>query len=772
MILRGFFAELSPGMRRAPHPKRPGAFIVTPSMLRSLAVAAALALAACNESSPAPIDAVPATTPVAAIEYRLPRAPGEFAPSLMVRGPGGQEGIGLADVDTCGACHGEVTAQWQSSIHSFASFANPIYRTNIETFRANMGNEASQHCGGCHDAPLEIDGAMKDRIVADDLRAHTGVSCRVCHGASAPTKDGNASFILAGTVPPTPDVDDPASVAAHRKAVDIKALGDELCVTCHRGFLSPDLGVPVHLSGIDEPTAWRSSAWNGAGAGRVDKVDKQGCISCHMPEVAAGTEDEYPGADAKVRAHTFAGGHTWMASMRNDDAQLARIRKMLEGAASIDIAGVIVPATAPGANGPVTIGGRWHLPADAAPVVPGKALSFDVVVRNLLTGHRFPGGVVDMQDTWIEIEVKDARGKRLASSGLAHERKVDDTDAHVLRSYPVDEHGKPLNQHQLFAFRAIVSNQSIGTRDAIAVRYALDVPAKVALPLAVTARLRHRTRSLENQRVVCDAGRKGDGAAFLRQALALRDMVVDPCKAQPITEIAATTTWLGTGAETKPASTRPTWERSYEHGMALTQVVTERLEEARAVLDHALAQTPAGTAGDRARAMIFVQLGSTAGKQGRADEALAFLAKARALLPAPGPPALDAYAADALARVWRWTEAEPFAKAVTDKAPANAGGWMMLARVRASLGDDRGALAAAVKGLELAPRDADLLRTQATSLAVLMPGSKVAADALAAYDRFRSPDNAAQLRMLCAAASPVCARERELVHTHALTPAR
>jgi hypothetical protein len=121
-----------------------------------------------------------------------------------------------------------------------------------------------------------------------------------------PTTDGNASFVLAAGELPTPNVDDPASVEAHRRAVDVKPLGDELCVTCHRGFLSPDLGLPIHLSGIDEPTAWRSSAWNGAGAGRVDKVDKQGCISCHMPEVAVG-EDDYSG-DGKARAHTFAGG--------------------------------------------------------------------------------------------------------------------------------------------------------------------------------------------------------------------------------------------------------------------------------------------------------------------------------------------------------------------------------------------------------------------------------------------------------------------------------
>ncbi|MBL8624196.1 MAG: hypothetical protein JNK64_23020 [Myxococcales bacterium] len=733
-------------------------------------------VAACRgDGVPVTIDSPTPPPEPTAFETRLPRAPGPYAPSLLTMSAGGadgpQAGDLLADVDTCGSCHAEVTAQWQSSIHSFASFANPIYRANIEVFRANMGNEASQHCGGCHDMPLEIDGAMKQGIAADDLRAHTGVSCRVCHGASAPTKDGNASFVLNGAPLPTPNVDDPASVAAHKAAVDVKPLGDELCATCHRGFLSPDLGVPVHLSGIDEPTAWRGSAWNGNGAGRVDKVDKQGCISCHMPEVEAGP-DEYAGADRKLRAHTFAGGHTWMAAMRDDAAQLARIQKMLVGAASIDVAGAIVPADAP-ANGPPTIGGRWQLPADGAPVRPGKALAFDVVIRNLLTGHRFPGGVVDMQDTWIEVEVADARGKRLASSGLDHARRADDTDAHVLRSYPVDDQGNLLQRHQLFGFRAVVSNQSVATRDAVAVRYAMDVPATAALPLQVTARLRHRTRSLENQRATCEAAKVGEGAAFLRQALALRDMVVDPCKPQPITEIASIAVWLGDGAAARQApSARPAWERSYEHGMALTQVVTERLEEARSVLEHALTQIPAGDAGKRPRAMILVQLASVAGKQGRADAALALVAEARALLPTPGPPALDAYAADALARVWRWKEAEPFARAVTERAPANTAAWVMLARVRGSLGDDRGALAAAVKGLELAPRDADLLRTQATALAQLMPGTDLAAKALAAYDRFRAPDDAAQLRMACAAASKVCAREREMGHTHRLVPSR
>lgn len=738
---------------------------------------AAVALVACRGDGvkvPGNRPTPPVPPPV---EARLPSVPGAFAPSLLALGPvtGGepQDGNLLADVDTCATCHPDVTAQWQSSIHSFASFGNPIYRTNVELIRSHLGNAASQHCGGCHDTPLEIDGAMKAAVAADDVRAHTGVSCRVCHAASAPRKDGNGSFTLGAMPLPTPNVDDPASVATHRAAVAVTAMGDELCVTCHRGFLSPDLDVPVHLSGIDEPTAWRSSAWAGNGAGRVDKVEKQGCISCHMPEEAVGP-DEYAG-DGKARAHTFAGGHTWMASMRGDDAQLARIRAKLVGAASIDIAAAIVPREAPG-DGPTTLGGRWHLPAEGAPVAPGARMAFDVVLRNLLVGHRFPGGVADMQDTWVEVEVVDARGRRLAASGLAHERDRTDGEAHVLRSYPVDGEGHIQEEHELFAFRAVIANQTINTRDSVAIRYAFEVPRAVAQPLAVHARLRHRTRSLAVQHAVCTAAKTPVGAAFLVQARSLRDMRVDPCKAQPITEIASTVVWIGAGAEARNAArtgeVRPAWSRAYEHGMALTRVVSERLEEPRQVLEHALTLTPPGPDGDRARASIYVQLGAVAGQQGRADDALALLAKARALLPPPGPPALEAYAADALARVWRWREAEPYARIVTEKAPGNTAAWVMLARVRGSLADDRGALEAARTGLELQPRDPDLLRSQAAALAALMPGSDVAAAALTAYDRFRAPDDAAALRLACATASPRCAREREAGHVHVLRPVR
>ncbi|MGE0396414.1 MAG: tetratricopeptide repeat protein [Kofleriaceae bacterium] len=717
-------------------------------------------LTGCGSST----EVAPKPTPIPTADPRLPSEPGEMWPSLVeidrtaFRAPDEvTEGTQLSDTDSCATCHPDAAAHWSASAHSFASFGNPIYRTNVELFRHSLGDKNSRHCGGCHDMPLMIDGMMtnKEPIPADDLRAHSGVTCSLCHGIQSTSKDGNGSYVWSRAPIVAPTLGDAASIAQHKAQASVKT-GTELCVGCHRGFLSADMDMPVHLSGLDEPGMWRNSAWAGNGMGRVDTVGKKDCIDCHMEREPA-SKDELGAKSGTIASHRFLGGHTWMAGMRNDTEHLRRTQAKLEGVASIDIAGARTESPS---------GAVWHLPADGAPIVAGTRVSLDIVLRNLLAGHRFPGGVLDIQDTWIEIEVADAKGARLAASGLAHEKDPNDQEAHVLQTLVVDEKGEVLVEHEMSAFRTQIATQTLAAREAQVTRYVFDVPSSLTaaqLPLTVTARLRHRSRTLKMQATVCATAMTDAGKAFLVGAKGARDVVLDPCKAQPITLIAEAHAQLGEGA--KLSNTRPAWDREYEHGMALVNTVTERLEEARHVLDTALANVPAGD--KKARAMVLVQLGWVASKQGRADDALALVDEARALLPSPGPAVLDAIATDALARVWRWDEAIAPAKACTERAPQNSQAWMMYARVLGSAGDNRGALAAATKGLELAPRDPDLLRSQATALAAL--GRPEAKAALDAYERFRSPDNSADLRIQCAADNVRCARDRELGHTIVMT---
>jgi predicted Zn-dependent protease len=200
--------------------------------------------------------------------------------------------------------------------------------------------------------------------------------------------------------------------------------------------------------------------------------------------------------------------------------------------------------------------------------------------------------------------------------------------------------------------------------------------------------------------------------------------------------------------------------------MALVASVITRLDEARAVLEVALAAAPDA----KSRAMVIVELGWVAAKQGRAEDALALVREARTLWAttlAPGkpvkdPPVLDAIVADAFVRLNRWSEAAAPAKACTERAPRNTAAWAVYARVLTAIGDYSGALAATARGLALSPRDPDLLRSQATSLAGLKdPQLRAAQDA---YTRFRSPDEAAWMRIQCARQSERCMRDRNSVH--------
>jgi hypothetical protein len=736
------------------------------------AACAIILVAACGGEPSSKIIETPTVVERAQVAAKLPRAPGEHSPSLVAidrttpHSTGDvSDGAMLSDVDSCATCHPDAAAQWSTSAHSFASFGNPIYRVNVEQVRKELGKTNSNHCGGCHDMPLMTDGLMASEIPPADLRSHSGVTCRLCHGIQSTTKDGNGSYVWSRTPLDAPVLGDAASIAKHKQQVAVKSLGTELCVGCHRGFLSADMNMPVHLSGLDEPGMWRNSAYTGNGMARIDKVEKQTCIDCHMEREPA-SADELGAKSGTMASHRFLGGHTWMASMRGDTEHMQRTQAKLVGAASIDVAGMREEDPS---------GARWHLPADAAPIRAGTRIAFDVVIRNLLVGHRFPGGVLDIQDTWIEVELADRTGKRLAANGLTHETDANDEDTHVLRTLVVGDDGQVLEEHEMAKFRTQIATQTLAAREPQVVRYAFELPKDLRIdqqPLTVTARLRHRSRTLKMQAAVCKEARTKAGQAFIHGAKGARDVVLDPCKAQPVTLIGETRVEVGKGA--KRSTGRPAWERLYEHGMALVGTVTERLEESRTVLEAALAQAPDATA----RAMVKIQLGWIASKQGRVDDALALVAETRALLastalpgkPAPSPPVLDAVAADALGRVWRWEEAVAPAKACTERAPQNSAAWMIYARVLGSLGDNAGALAAATQGLELAPRDQDLLRSQATALAAL--GRKEAQAALAAFDRFRSPDQSADLRIQCAADSPRCARDREPAHTMLLRPER
>src|SRR5260221_4613677 len=107
----------------------------------------------------------------------------------------------------------------------------------------------------------------------------------------------------------------------------------------------------------------------------------------------------------KVASHRFLGAHTWLAKMRGDMPALDKAQRRLAGVATIDLAAIS------------HADGSRDLLAEGTTVRAGDELTLDVAVRNVAVGHRFPGGTLDAQEAWIELQVRDAQGRLLADAG-------------------------------------------------------------------------------------------------------------------------------------------------------------------------------------------------------------------------------------------------------------------------------------------------------------------------------------------------------------------
>lgn len=733
-----------------------------------LTVAWGLLAAACHEDVPAPVARPAPTQPAAAraqspsaaapaaseqlLSARLPRDDGPYYPSqARTQGADSVDPAALADVRQCGGCHREAVKQWASSAHAHASFDNPWYRASVESLREEVGFRASRHCGGCHDPVLLFAGAMDRPIDPADRLVNSGVSCLVCHSVRAPTSDGNASYTLTTEPVPIPVEGDAQSLTRHRERLAANALHTPaLCASCHRGFLGRHTGIGHHLSGMDEPGVWRGSAYANTRSQTPEPVEAQTCAGCHMrPEQVR--FEEAAAKDGRVKSHRFAGAHTPFAAQLQDARQLAALEQQLKDSIALDV--------------PVVFrDGEPMLSSELRELQPGVELALDVSLRNTSVGHAFPGGVKDMQDTWLELSVKDARGREIARAGQAHAQREDAT-AYVLRALQVDEHGRPETQHVVTRFGTVAYDHTLPPLGARVVRYRFRLPPGSRGPLQVVARVRHRRHRLEAREFACASTRSAAGRAFIAQAKKRGEPTFDGCAPEPIVDVATARLTLG---RAEPQA-RPSWLRLYDHALGLSRSVQEQLEEARWSARRAYAALEREPRVEPAqRAMLHVLLGRLSARQGRLAEALAEAEKARALL--GDHPSVARLQADAYAQVWRWKDAAAALTELTRLSPGDTAAFRDLARARYSAGDPLGALQAAQAGMALQPRDEGLLRVQA--LALEAGESPQAAQAREAFLFYRDADESMAARLACDKHVPNCRRDRAPVVEIDLSPAK
>jgi Cytochrome c554 and c-prime len=722
------------------------------SWLVTLALATAAACASVpsdSQSGAARSQALPAVEPAPGpVESPvLPRPATEFAATQVhvVQKPNASArteaslGSKLADVEGCAVCHEDAAAQWRTSAHAFGSFNNPVYRSAVLAFRKRQGNEKSQFCAGCHDIALLVDGAMQKEIDPADARAFAGVTCRTCHGIVATRPDGNGSYDLSAAEPAIPKDGDPASIRAHKASVAGSTLRTaELCGSCHRAFLDESTGTAQRvLVGQDDFTPWMRSAYAGSHAARIDSenLTAKDCRGCHMNREPA-IHNDAGAKQGTIASHRFLGGNAWLAKMRGDHEAESKIEKSIRESVSLQIAAIR------------NVGAAAELQTHV-----------DVVIKNEAVGHRFPGGVGDVADTWIEMTVRDAQGRTLGASGTKHADDFDD-DAHVLTAYVADSSGRRLLQRETDLFHGGVYNQTLAPREAVVVRYAL---ASALGPITVQAKLRYRTRAPKLQELACTEFRTERGKAFGRGGIRHVARNLDPCKPQPIITVGETSqTWDATSGSLGPA---PKFERTFAYGQGLMRSLQEHLDDARPVFAEALrlAGTP------REKAMVMSAMANLAAHQGKKQETEGWVTQASAL-GFGTEPALAMARAEPMLAQWDWIGAAAEMQRASVQAPKDDSILERMAIALGGAGRSQEAYRAAGRGLLLQPRDPGMLRVQSLAFDKLWPASAEArSEAHEAFLKNRLPDDVPAIRGKCSMKVAGCANERIPLHTHRLT---
>jgi len=363
--------------------------------------------------------------------------------------------------DNCLACHNGLTSQagedvsiglnWRASIMA-NSARDPYWQAGVrrETIdHPTAAADIEDECSICH-MPMARTTAhaagRKGQVFAhlpvnahdgdEDLLAHDGVSCTLCHQISSEKLGTRESlvggFVVAGRQStPRPifgpfEIDKGLSTVMRSSAEFQPTQGmhirsSELCATCHT-LITKALGPRGETIGeLPEQVMfqeWQHSAYAG---------EQRTCQSCHMPPVDESMPISSVFAQPRegLHRHVFVGGNFFLLRLlnryRNDlgvealpvelDASAARTVRNLESQTAT-----------------VTV---------QSPAISGGRLNFDVSVQDL-TGHKFPTGY-PARRAWLHVTVHDAAGRVVFESGaLSASGSIagNDNDADAARFEP------------------------------------------------------------------------------------------------------------------------------------------------------------------------------------------------------------------------------------------------------------------------------------------------------------------------------------------------
>ena len=571
---------------------------------------------------------------VAMVGWQLLGTPGAAPPSepafatTLIRTPGGEPLVAenLMTDDFCAECHPDVAAGWRMSSHRLSSFNNPFYRFSVqETRKVSMDSTGTvvkaQFCAGCHDVVPLLSGAFDDPAfdVAGDPSAHAGLTCTSCHAITQVNSVlGNADFTISAPVRYPFEGSDNAFLnavskqlikakPAYHKMGLLKAVhaSPEFCGSCHKAHLPASVNDYRWLRGQNHYDSFMQSGVSGH---RVDSFyypprATRTCAACHMPLEPSddpAARDFDGSGERKIHSHFFPAANTGLAHVLGlPEAAIAAHRKMLQGAARIDLFGVREAGE---------IDGVLHAPIDRTELVlvPGRRYLVEAVVRNLRVGHHLTQGTADSNQLWVDLRVS-AGGRLIGRSGGIGPDGTVDPWSYFVNAYVLTKEGVRLDRRNgQDTFVALYDHQ-IPPGAATVVHYLLEIPEDVSGPITIDAALRYRKFDTTYLRHV-------QGEGFLRNDLPVVTLAADQISVptHPGDALPA----IGNNGKPEP------WERWNDYGIGLLLSGDAQHSTLRQA-EHAFAQVEALDRADGPLNLARVYL-----KEGRIDDAAAALQRA------------------------------------------------------------------------------------------------------------------------------------------------
>lgn len=396
----------------------------------------------------------------------------------------------LADPDYCADCHPSVAKRWESSAHRNSSLNNPFYLATLQLGQKHRDPDQMKFCGGCHDPQLILTGRMDAHPTPQTPGADEGITCLACHAIEAiDSRVGNASYRIAPVEHyPGFGTDDPQERELGARLIRTKPeqhkasmapthlRSADACLPCHKAHIPQALNDTRWLAGQNDYDPWFNSGAGGNSARTFfpPAPQQKRCQDCHMPRIAS---DDPAARDGTVADHAFPGANTALPTVLGDEAWAQRSIEFLQDVLTVDIGAVEVDGT------------RVLTPSGTVAVPPDANATVDVVVRNVGSGHLFPGGIADMREVWLEATLAGDDGQTLLVSGWVDADGNVDPDAHRWNTVLLTPEGEWVTLHDVERASVVLTARRIMLGASDVVRLEFTGPAQ---PSTLTVRVLHR----------------------------------------------------------------------------------------------------------------------------------------------------------------------------------------------------------------------------------------------------------------------------------------